>query len=85
MWCVCSKEYHSAIKRRKSCICDYMNGLEGIMLSEIKSNRKRQILYDFIYMQKVHKVAKSDRKQSGGFQGLEERRMNSCYLTSIVL
>jgi len=50
LWCVCSKEYHSAIKRRKSCHCDYMNGLEGIMLSEIKSNRERQILYDFIYI-----------------------------------
>ena len=48
--CVFKRISFSHKKDGNLTVHDYMNGLEGIMLSEIKSNGERQTLYDFIYI-----------------------------------
>ena len=43
-------EYYSAIKRRKSCICDNMDRPWGYYAKWNKSDWEGQLLYDFTYM-----------------------------------
>ena len=50
-------EYYSAIKEWKFAIC---NNMDGFMLSEIKSDRERQILYDISYMWTLKKNKTSE-------------------------
>ena len=49
--CVCAVEYYLAIKKNEilSFVITWMN-LEGIMVKWNKSDRERQIPYDFTYM-----------------------------------
>ena len=52
MWCIYTTEYYSAIKKKNEIMpfaATWM-GLEIIILSEVKSDRERQIPYDIIYM-----------------------------------
>ena len=43
MWYIYTMEYYSAIKKRNSAICGNMMDLESVILSEVKSNREREI------------------------------------------
>ena len=43
-------EYYSAIKKNEMPFAATWMELEIIILSEVKSDRERQILYDFTYM-----------------------------------
>ena len=51
MWYIYTREYHSAIKKNEMMpfAVTWMD-LEIIILSEVKSDRERQIPYDVTYM-----------------------------------
>ena len=51
MWYTYTMEYYPAIKKEgNNAICSTWMDLEIIILSEVKSERERQILYDITYM-----------------------------------
>ena len=51
MWYIYTMEYYSAIKKNKIMpFAGTWMDLEIIMLSEVKSDRERQISYDIAYM-----------------------------------
>ena len=56
MWYIYTMEYYSAIKRNKigSFVETWMD-LEIVILSEVKSDRERQIPYDIAYMWNLKK------------------------------
>ena len=50
MWNMGYYIYYSAIKRMKPCHCNNMNRPRGYYAKWNKSDRERQIPYDFTYM-----------------------------------
>ena len=56
MWYICTMAYYSAIKRNEIMpfAATWMD-LEIVILSEVKSDRERQIPYDIAYMWNLKK------------------------------
>ena len=49
-WYIYTREYYSAVRKNEMSLEATWMYLEIIILSEVKSERERQILYDIIYM-----------------------------------
>ena len=63
MWYAYTIEYYSAIKRMKSCHLQQMGVPRGYYSKWNKSDRERQILYDFTFMWKIKNETKEQTKQ----------------------
>lgn len=72
MWYIYTTEYYSAKKRETYPLRQHGMDLECIILSEVKLNRKREILYDLTYMWNLFKKLKhkliEKRDQTYGYQ-----------------
>ena len=61
--CICTMEYHSAIKRINLAICNNRNGPKRYYAKRSKSERQRQMLYDFTYFWNLKNKIDEQSKQ----------------------